>query len=160
MSLPQSWWLLPQSSRSRRGRRASLSQRPDDMKPASITRAALSLFALLLWASSADSIRFWRRRRRSCRAVNCQWKNWSAWGPCNHPCGSAGSQRRTRGVATQPACNGAACPGVSAETRGCNRGCDHGGTERVGFCLCPPPRWGTCCETRESIVETYSPQQL
>ncbi|KAK2171455.1 hypothetical protein NP493_1058g00002 [Ridgeia piscesae] len=91
----------------------------------------------------------WHRlRRRGCSPVNCEWNNWSEWGVCNHPCGSAGSQNRSRSVRRGSSCGGAGCTGGSTSSQACNRFCHNGGSPMEGYCTCPDVFWGTCCGER------------
>ncbi|KAI0207552.1 hypothetical protein LSAT2_007820, partial [Lamellibrachia satsuma] len=87
-------------------------------------------------------------RSSSCSRVNCVWRDWSGWRACNHPCGTAGTQSRSRGIATGASCGGSSCSGPSNQTRACNRYCDNGGTPQFGHCDCPDEFWGTCCDKR------------
>ena len=43
-------------------------------------------------------------------AVNCQFSNWSEYGPCSHTCGNHGTKQRTRKILA-PAKNGGECQG-------------------------------------------------
>ena len=111
----------------------------------------LSLILLLVGQTRGSS--WWGRRRRgwssSCSRVNCVWRDWSGWRACNHPCGTAGTQSRSRGIAIGASCGGSSCSGPSSQTRACNRYCDNGGTPQSGHCDCPDEFWGTCCDKRK-----------
>ena len=116
---------------------------------------------LLVQLSESLSVRdlnpFRRSRgRRRCSPRNCEWKNWSAWGHCNHPCGNAGTRSRSRSVGRGSKCGGKKCPGDSKMSQGCNRFCHHGGSPRAGRCACPDVFWGTCCGRRKSHMPTSS----
>lgn len=50
--------------------------------------------------------------------VDCVVSSWSAWTPCDKPCGG-GTQTRTRTIVTAPAFGGAPCPTLQ-ETQNCN----------------------------------------
>ena len=113
-------------------------------------RLRLVVVSLVLLVNPIASGGWWRRRDSSgCRARNCDWGGWSVWGNCNHPCGNAGTQSRSRSEATTAACGGAACSGGSTQSQACNRFCNNGGTPKSGYCGCPDVYWGTCCEYRE-----------
>ena len=99
---------------------------------------------------------WWGPGRRRCGRVNCSWGGWSQWGECNHPCGNAGTQSRSRGIARHPSCGGGGCSGPSSETRECNRGCYNGGSPLVAHCNCTEPFWNTCCQSREFISLGYN----
>ena len=85
----------------------------------------------------------WRRRRRrrrsspSCQAVNCLVSSWTSWSSCSHPCGTSGTQRRTRQQTRAASCGGS-CPYSLLETRRCNRdACQHGGTPHSSTVVVP-----------------------
>ena len=113
-----------------------------------IARLLLGLWLILLVGQTRGK---WRRSpwNRSCPRVNCAWGGWSAWGACNHLCGNAGTQSRSRGIARHASCGGSGCSGPSSQTRVCNRLCYNSGTPRPGHCDCPDEYWGTCCEKRK-----------
>ena len=99
------------------------------------------------------------RRRRSCSSVSCAWGGWSAWGACSDPCGSAGTQSRSRGIAKGAYCGGSSCSGPSSQTQDCNRFCYNGGTPQSGHCgNCTDEFWGTCCDKRKYGNSTSYPQ--
>lgn len=108
---------------------------------------------ILLQANVGTGIRIGRIRvtiRRICREIDCRWGGWSGWGVCNHPCGNAGVESRSRGIRRKSKCGGRSCSGPSTQTRPCNRFCDHGGTPQRGHCSnCPAEYWGTCCSYRK-----------
>ena len=82
-----------------------------------------------------------------CPSVNCAWSSWSAWGVCNHRCGNAGRQSRSRGIARSAYCGGSGCSGPSRQTQDCNRFCDKGGIPHHGYCgNFTDEVWGTCCD--------------
>ena len=113
-------------------------------------RWTLAILLTLTLTPDVDGLIFGRRRRRGgCGPVNCVWGGWSAWGPCSHPCGNAGTQTRSRGVASGASCGGAGCSGPSSQTQACNRFCHNGGTAKSGYCDCPDAFWGNCCPNRE-----------
>ena len=115
-------------------------------------RLLLVAFLLLLLVNPSAG-GWWRRRRRSgCRPTHCAWGGWSDWGACSDPCGNAGTQTRSRSVATAKKCGGSDCAGSSRESKECNRFCHNGGTPRAGHCDCPDEFWGTCCGHRELAV--------
>ena len=92
----------------------------------------------------------WRRRRRyrPPPPKNCKLSPWSSWSACNHECGNAGVQIRTRHKIEQECCGGTC--GSLKETRPCNRvACRNGGTPLHGRCSCRGGYTGTCCETGE-----------
>ena len=81
-----------------------------------------------------------------CAPVDCSWGEWSAWGPCDQPCGETGVQARTRSAETRDRCGGRECEGATEERRACNRGCRNGGAPRLDHCHCKDKHWGRCCE--------------
>ncbi|XP_048588685.1 neurogenic locus notch homolog protein 1 [Nematostella vectensis] len=89
---------------------------------------------------------FSRRRRTSppCQYRDCKVSGWSTWSSCNHRCGSAGIQTRTRSKTVQQQCGGS-CLYPLSESRSCNRYCYNGGTPQQGYCSCKPGFTGTCC---------------
>jgi len=122
------------------------------MRPAEHLRAGI---LLVLIAEYSGGIRVGRlrffRRGFVCREVNCRWGGWSAWSSCNHPCGNAGVEARSRGISRKSKCDGKSCSGPSQDSRPCNRGCPHGGTAQNGYCSdCPRGFYGTCCEHGKS----------
>ena len=116
-------------------------------RPVNLHKSLLTVMmvCVLLVPGSAG----WRRRRRGCGPVNCVWGGWSAWTPCNHPCGNAGTQTRSRGIAQHASCGGAGCHGPYTETVTCNRFCYNGGSPMSGFCTCTDEFTGTCCRNRK-----------
>ena len=116
----------------------------------------LAVSLLLVQLSSG----VWRRKRRHCSPVNCVWNNWSEWGDCDHQCGNAGTQNRTRSVLRGPSCGGAACIGNTMSSQACNRFCHNGGIPMEGYCMCPEDFWGTCCGERKSLRLGSCRQQL
>ncbi|XP_070570696.1 uncharacterized protein [Ptychodera flava] len=87
-----------------------------------------------------------RRRRRGCSPVNCSVSSWSSWSECSAPCGTDGTQTRTRSV-TNPASCGGSCSYQLKETQACNvPGCNDHGSPRSTYCDCVDEWWGTCCE--------------
>ena len=114
---------------------------------------SLLVFCLLLFLlfSETKAGGWWRRGRRGCDRVNCVWGVWSQWTSCSHPCGNAGTQDRSRGIARHPSCGGAGCSGPNSERKGCNRFCHNGGNPQPGYCSCQDRFWGTCCKYREYI---------
>ena len=80
----------------------------------------------------------------------CKWGGWSDWSSCDHLCGNAGEEVRSRSHSTEKEFGGSSCSGPSMETRPCNRFCDHSGTPQHGHCSnCPAVYWGTCCSNRK-----------
>ena len=110
----------------------------------SISRWWFVLWLILLLVGQVRVQIRWSRSS-SCSRVNCAWGGWSAWGVCNHPCGNAGTQSRSRGTSRGASCGGSSCSGPSSQTQDCNRFCYNGGTPRLGHCDCPDEFWGTCC---------------
>ena len=109
----------------------------------------LPILAILFQFSEFDSTSgFWRRRRR-CGPVHCSWHGWSPWGDCAHPCGSAGTQTRSRGKNAE-SCGGHGCSGPSSQTQACNRFCYNAATPQPGYCACTEPFWDRCCDKRKS----------
>ena len=118
-------------------------------------RLTAGILLVLLASPQGECIRVGRlrffRRGFVCREVNCRWGGWSAWSSCNHPCGNAGVETRSRGIARKSKCDGKSCSGPSQDARPCNRGCPHGGTAQNGYCSdCPRGFYGTCCEHGKS----------
>ncbi|KAK2162033.1 hypothetical protein NP493_1547g00000 [Ridgeia piscesae] len=107
-----------------------------------IARLLLGLWLILLVGQARGA--WWSRS--SCSRVNCVWGGWRGWGACNHPCGNAGTQSRSRGVARSASCGGSGCSGPSSQTRACNRFCNNGGTLQSAYCECPDEYWDTCCD--------------
>ena len=111
----------------------------------------LGLGSILMLVGQTHS-GFWRRGRGGCSARNCAWNNWSGWGACNHPCGNAGVQGRSRSKRWEAYCGGRGCSGDPTDSQTCNRFCHNGGTPRPGYCTCPDVFWGTCCGHRKYYV--------
>ena len=95
---------------------------------------------------------FWRRRRRrrrrspTCHASDCTVSSWSGWGSCSYPCGTSGTQSRSRYVTSQASCGGS-CPFHLSESQACNRGgCHNYGTPHSTGCRCRAGYTGTCCD--------------
>nr|XP_006818865.1 PREDICTED: von Willebrand factor D and EGF domain-containing protein-like [Saccoglossus kowalevskii] len=87
-----------------------------------------------------------RRRRRRCSPVNCEWGQWSSWSDCTYPCGTDGTQTRTRSKDKDASCGGSSCSGSSTETRSCNvPGCNGNGTPLTNSCECNAGWDGRCC---------------
>lgn len=113
-----------------------------------ITEFLAIVWVLLVLARDTDS---WgrRRRRRSpppCSARPCQVSSWSSWSACSQPCGTSGTQKRTRRKTVVQACGGS-CPYSLDQVRACNRDqCKNGGTPFSNGCRCRPGYRGTCCE--------------
>ncbi|XP_078359361.1 uncharacterized protein LOC144643850 [Oculina patagonica] len=99
------------------------------------------VFTLLIMMDQTEGWR--RRRRRRCPVTNCVVSSWTSWSNCTQPCGTGGTQTRTRKV-TRPASCGGSCPARS-QTKACNRGCPNGGTPIHGRCNCKPGYSGRCC---------------
>ena len=97
---------------------------------------------------------------RSCSPVKCAWDNWSEWGDCNHPCGNAGTQSRSRSLRRGQFCGGAACSDYTTNSQACNRFCHNGGSPMEGYCTCPKDFSGTCCGKRKSHMLGSCKQQL
>ena len=114
----------------------------------SFLRTVFLSFIVIILMQSVFAIN-WPWARRRCSRKNCVWESWSNWGGCNHPCGTAGTQSRNRGISRHPSCGGSGCGGPSSETRDCNRFCYNGGSPRVAYCECTEPFWNTCCQSRE-----------
>ncbi|XP_066935500.1 protocadherin Fat 4-like isoform X3 [Clytia hemisphaerica] len=57
-----------------------------------------------------------------CCPVNCAVTSWGSWGACNAQCEKQGTQARSRRIATNPTCNGQACPTLTS-TKPCVGGC-------------------------------------
>ena len=115
-----------------------------------IARLLLGLWLIILVGQTTGG--WWSR---SCSRVDCAWHDWSAWGACDHPCGNAGTQRRSRGIARSQRCGGSGCSGPSSEAQDCNRFCDNSGTPQSGYCDCPAEYWDTCCDKRKSKTTTH-----
>lgn len=100
------------------------------------------VLALVLMVDQTEGWR--RRRRRRCPVRNCSVGPWTSWSTCTQPCGTGGSQRRTRRMTSAATCGGS-CPAL-VETRNCNRGCSNGGTPVSGRCInCKTGYSGRCC---------------
>ncbi|KAK2139493.1 hypothetical protein NP493_6387g00001 [Ridgeia piscesae] len=106
-----------------------------------IARLLLGLWLILLVGQTRGV--WWSRS--SCSPVNCVWSGWRGWGACNHPCGNAGIQSRSRSIYSGTSCGGS-CPGSYTQERACNRFCYNSGTQRSGHCDCPDEYWDTCCD--------------
>ena len=102
---------------------------------------------------------FWNRRRRSpprrppCRPKNCQVSSWSRFRSCSYPCGTSGTQMRSRSITDTQSCGGR-CPFRLTESRRCNRNkCNTRnsvGSHSTG-CYCRAGFTGTCCGSGESF---------
>ena len=100
------------------------------------------VFAIVIMVDQTEGWR--RRRRRRCPVTNCSVGPWTSWSTCTQPCGTGGTQRRTRRVTRGATCGGS-CPAL-VETRACNRGCSNGGTPVSGRCInCKTGYSGRCC---------------
>ena len=100
------------------------------------------VFAIVIMVDQTEGWR--RRRRRRCPVTNCSVGPWTSWSTCTQPCGTGGTQRRTRRVTRGATCGGS-CPTL-VETRACNRGCSNGGTLVSGRCInCKTGYSGRCC---------------
>uniref|UniRef100_A0ABM0MJ98 Uncharacterized protein LOC102806247 n=1 Tax=Saccoglossus kowalevskii TaxID=10224 RepID=A0ABM0MJ98_SACKO len=105
----------------------------------------LTCFVIL---ASFDNTESWRRRRRrrACGPSNCQVSGWNAWGACSAPCGTSGTQTRTRYVTVGQSCGGS-CPYHMSESQGCNNpGCNGHGSPLTSSCSCVDEWWDTCCD--------------
>ncbi|XP_078371013.1 uncharacterized protein LOC144654681 isoform X2 [Oculina patagonica] len=111
------------------------------------------LFALLV--TMVDKTEGWRRRRRRRCFVNCAVGYWSSWSSCNQPCGTRGTQTRTRGI-TRPARCGGSCRYTFRQTRSCNTRCPNGGTPAPGRCICKTGYSGRCCTGVDGSWSTWS----
>ncbi len=109
------------------------------------------LFALLV--TMVDKTEGWRRRRRRRCFVNCAVGYWSSWSSCNQPCGTRGTQTRTRGI-TRPARCGGSCRYTFRQTRSCNTRCPNGGTPAPGRCICKTGYSGRCCTGGKHHLQT------
>ncbi|XP_046857354.1 thrombospondin type-1 domain-containing protein 7B-like [Xenia sp. Carnegie-2017] len=82
------------------------------------------------------------------RRRNCLVSSWTSWSSCNHQCGSAGVQTRTRYKTRKESCGGR-CPYSLRRTRACNRNkCRNGGRPTYGRCICRSGWKGKCCNIR------------
>ena len=116
---------------------------------AGITKTAL-LLLLLCCLLDTTTGGWWGGRR--CSRVNCAWAGWSGWGACNHLCGNAGIQSKSRVISRHASCGGSGCSGSDKKTQTCNRSvkfCNYNGTPQFAKCNCTDPFWSTCCEKRE-----------
>ena len=107
------------------------------------------LIAMLVIISLSEFGICCRRSSSRCSRVNCVWHNWSRWGACNHPCGNAGVQSRSRSKRQEAYCGGRGCSGGPTDSKTCNRFCHNRGTPRPGYCVCPEVFWGSCCGHRK-----------
>ena len=128
-----------------------------------ITYLHVFLICTILLCTEFDPSRgglFRRRRRRRCGPVHCVWHGWSAWGACAHPCGSTGTQTRSRSISINPSCGGHGCSGPATETQACNRFCYNAATPQPGYCACTEPFWDICCDKRKSEIMIRQKQIL
>ncbi|XP_046857349.1 neurogenic locus notch homolog protein 2-like isoform X2 [Xenia sp. Carnegie-2017] len=120
------------------------------------------LFVVVVIVHDASCWWFWRRRRRRPRRRYCRTPgSWSSWSSCNHHCGNAGVQIRTRKLTSSKWIYGS-CPRYNLrQTRPCNRNnCRNGGRQTYGRCICSSCYTGTCCEKprrRNCLVSPWSP---
>ena len=89
-----------------------------------------------------------RRRRASCKPVNCIPGQWSHWSSCSHTCGPNGHSRRSRNI-VKPAQCGGSCLVTTISAKACNRFCLNGGMLIGSSCRCKNGYSGECCEKGE-----------
>ena len=86
----------------------NLTGKPDDFwhRPTMAHYASwlLALGAIVVVFSTSNAW-LWRRRRRSCSAVNCRVSRLSSWSSCSRTCGS-GVKTRTRTKTRSASCGG------------------------------------------------------
>eukprot|EP01059_Diplonema_ambulator_P034039 TRINITY_DN743_c0_g1_i4.p1 TRINITY_DN743_c0_g1~~TRINITY_DN743_c0_g1_i4.p1 ORF type:complete len:2187 (+),score=171.86 TRINITY_DN743_c0_g1_i4:829-6561(+) len=87
---------------------------------------------------------------QTCTPVDCVVSAFSAWGPCDITCGTAGKQVRTRNITVFPQFGGAFCPAL-AETMPCSpapplcsTNCSYGGWS--GSSVPGTVGWSACSE--------------
>ncbi|XP_078378395.1 SCO-spondin-like isoform X2 [Oculina patagonica] len=112
-------------------------------------------FLVLALVIMIDQTEGWRRRRRRrCPRTNCAVSSWTSWSTCTQPCGTGGTQTRTRRVTRAATCGGS-CPALS-QTQACNMGCSNGGTPLPGRCNCKTGYSGRCCTGVDGGWSTWS----
>lgn len=122
------------------------------IKMTKVTAFFCLLCIVMLFAETSTFA--WRRRRRrrrrrtiTCQLSDCTVSSWSSWSSCSYPCGTGGTQSRSRYVTTRQACGGRPCPSLY-ESRACNRNpnlCRNYGTPHSTGCFCKAGFTGTCC---------------
>ena len=126
-------------------------------------KISILTICFLLLCIEINSTFSWRRRRRRrapCYPINCKVGSWSVWSSCSHPCGTNGTQNRTRQKTFSAQCGGQ-CPYHLVVTRSCNRGnCHNGSTPNSGGCSCRLGYEGTCCEKGESFLKNLRIQKF
>ena len=95
-----------------------------------------------------------RRRRRSppppppCQPSDCTVSSWSSWSVCSYPCGTGGTQLKSRSVTSYETCGGRSCP-LLYKSRTCNTErwrCKNYGTPHSTGCHCRPGYTRICCD--------------